>query len=126
MLLGLFLIAAPLVVALVDAGLQIRVLASTGQKLVTEGVGAARASQEMFSKIAEVERAAKLYNVLKTSDVLTAYRNQDEGLSAIRSQLDRHLRTAESRKTLEELGDLQGTIRLSVLSMPHGAADPDD
>lgn len=126
MLLGLFLIAVPLVVALVDAGLQIRVLASTGQKLVVEGVGAARAAQEMFSKIAEVERAAKLYNVLKTSDLLTAYRNQDEGLSAIRAQLDRHLRTSDSRKTLEELGDLQGTIRLSVLSMPQGAADPDD
>ena len=126
MLLGLALIAVPLVVALVDAGLQIRALASTGQKLVTEGVGAARAAQEMFSKIAEVERAAKLYNVLKTSDLLTAYRNQDEGLTAIRGQLDRHLRTAEARKTLEELADLQGTIRLSVLSMPHGAADPDD
>lgn len=126
MLLGLFLIAVPLVVALFDAGLQIRVLASTGQKLVTEGVGAARASQEMFSKIAELERTAKLYNVLKTSDILTAYRNQDEALSGSRSQLDRHLRTPESRKTLEELGDLQGTIRLSVLSMPHGAADPDD
>jgi two-component system, NtrC family, sensor histidine kinase GlrK len=80
----------------------------------------------MFSKIAEVERAAKLYNVLKTSDLLTAYRNQDEGLSTIRGQLDRHLRTAEARKTLEELGDLQGTIRLSVLSMPRGSADPDD
>jgi two-component system, NtrC family, sensor histidine kinase GlrK len=126
MLLGLALIAVPLVVALVDAGLQIRVLASTGQKLVVEGVGAARAAQEMFSKIAEVERAARLYNAIKTTDLLTAYRNQDEGLTAIRAQLDRHLRTVESRKTLEELGDLQGTIRLSVLSMPHGAADPDD
>jgi two-component system, NtrC family, sensor histidine kinase GlrK len=126
MLLGLALIAVPLVVALVDAGLQIRVLASAGQKLVVEGVGAARAAQEMFSKIAEVERAAKLYNVLKTSDLLTAYRNQDEGLSTIRAQLDRHLRTAAARKTLEDLGDLQGTIRLTVLSMPRGSADPDD
>jgi two-component system sensor histidine kinase GlrK len=126
MLLGLALIAVPLVVALVDAGLQIRVLASTGQKLVVEGVGAARAIQEMSSQIAELERTSRLYNVLKTPDLLTAYRNQDEKLTATRAQLDRHLRTVGSRKTLEELSDLQGTIRLSVLSMPHGAADPDD
>jgi two-component system, NtrC family, sensor histidine kinase GlrK len=126
MLLGLALIAVPLVVALVDAGLQIRVLASTGQKLVVEGVGAARAIQEMSSQIAELERTSRLYNVLKTPDLLTAYRNQDEKLTATRAQLDRHLRTVASRKTLEELSDLQGTIRLSVLSMPHGAADPDD
>jgi two-component system sensor histidine kinase GlrK len=126
MLLGLALIAVPLVVALVDAGLQIRVLADTGQKLVVEGVGAARASQEMFGKIAELERTAKLYNVLKTADLLTAYRNQDEGLATIRGQLDRHLRTEPTHRTLEQLGDLQGTIRLSVLSMPHGSADPDD
>jgi two-component system sensor histidine kinase GlrK len=126
MLLGLALIAVPLVVALVDAGLQIRVLASTGQKLVVEGVGAARAIQEMSSQISELERTSRIYNVVKTPDLLTAYRNQDEKLTATRSQLDLHLRTADSRKTLEELSDLQGTIRLSVLSMPHGAADPDD
>ncbi len=126
MLLGLALIAVPLVVALVDAGVQIRALASTYQRLVNEGVGAARASQEMFSKITELDRAAKLYNVLKTADLLTAYRNQDEGLTEKRTQLERHLHTEASLKTLEELRDLQGTIRLSVLSMPHGAADPDD
>jgi two-component system sensor histidine kinase GlrK len=127
MLLGLALIAVPLVVALVDAGLQIRVLASTGQKLVTEGVSAARASQEMFGKIGELERTARLYNVLNTPDLLDVYRNHDERLSTIRAQLDRQLRAGAAHATLEQLGQLQGTIRLSVLSMPHGGtADPAD
>jgi len=126
MLLGLALIAVPLVVALVDAGLQIRVLASTGQKLVDEGVSAARATQDMFAKIDELERAAKYYGLLKTDELLGVYRSKDEALTTVREQLFSHLRTQESRQTLEALGDLQGTIRLSVLSMPRGTADPDE
>ncbi len=126
MLLGLALIAVPLVVALVDAGLQIRLLADTGQKLVVEGVSVARSNQEMSGKIAELERSARLYNLLKTADLLQVYRSQDERLAVIREQLDHQLRSEPARKMIEELGDLQGTIRLSVLSMPHGAADPDD
>jgi two-component system sensor histidine kinase GlrK len=126
MLLGLALIAVPLVVALGDAWLQIRVLARTGQALVQEGVSAARATQDMFAKIDELERAAKLYDVLKTPDLLGVYRAKDEALTTVRDSLRTHLRTPESRKTLEALGDVQGTIRLTVLSMPRGSADPDD
>jgi two-component system, NtrC family, sensor histidine kinase GlrK len=124
MLLGLALIAVPLVVALVDAGLQIRTLADTSRKLVNEGISAARASQEMSTTIAELERTAKLYDLLKKADLLDVYRTKDERLSTARDQLDRQLRTVAAHKTLEGLADLQGTIRLSVLSMPHGAADP--
>ena len=41
MLLGLALIAVPLLVAVLTAALQIRQLADTGQKIVVEGVTAA-------------------------------------------------------------------------------------
>ena len=47
MLLGLALIAVPLLVAIVTAGFQIRQLADTGQQLVAQGVSSARASQEL-------------------------------------------------------------------------------
>ena len=126
MLLGLALIAVPLLVALVDAGLQIRVLADQGQKLVSEGVTAARASQEMATQIASLERTARLYNVLNDKTMLEVYRTQDESLTTTRTQLDRQLRAPAAHQALEQLGQLQGTIRLSVLSMPHGAADPGD
>ena len=49
MLLGLAVIAVPLIVALGDAELQIRTLADTGQQLVVQGVTAARASQDPVS-----------------------------------------------------------------------------
>ena len=60
MLLGLALIAVPLLVAVLTAALQIRQLADTGQKIVVEGFTAARASQELFSEISSLERTATI------------------------------------------------------------------
>ncbi len=54
MLLGLALIAVPLLVAVVDAAIQIRSLTKASQALVLEGVQAARLSQSMFADIASL------------------------------------------------------------------------
>ncbi len=128
MLLGLALIAVPLVVALVDAGVQIRLLADQGQKLVSESRSAARDSQDMAAQIAELERTARVYDVLRTDKtMLDVYRTKDEGLTAIRTRLDRQLRAPAAHQALELLGQQQGTIRLSVLSMSGSdGADRDD
>jgi two-component system sensor histidine kinase GlrK len=123
MLLGLALVAVPLLVALVDAGLQIRVLADLGQKLVAEGVSAARDSQEMVSQIAELERTARQYFVLNDKTMLDIYRTKDEALSATREKLGRQVRTPAAQAFLEELRTQQGTIRLSVLSMSRSDED---
>jgi len=124
MLLGLALIAVPLLFAIVNAGLQIRALADTGQKLVVEGVNSARASQDLFAQIATLERTARLYDVLDDPKLVDVYKGQDERLAATRAQLYRQLHTVPARRTLDELGALQGTIRHDLLSMPRGPADP--
>jgi two-component system sensor histidine kinase GlrK len=120
MLLGLALIAVPLLVAVLTAALQIRALADTGQKIVVEGVTAARASQELFSQISSLERTARLYEVLNDSNLLELYRRQDARLTATRVQLERRDQSLTSRKTLGELGELQRNIGLSVMSMQAG------
>jgi two-component system, NtrC family, sensor histidine kinase GlrK len=122
MLLGLALIAVPLLVAVLTAALQIRQLADTGQKIVVEGVTAARASQELFSEISSLERTARLYDVLNDSNLLELYRRQDGRLTATRIQLERRSQSPTSRKTLGELGELQRNIGRSVLSMQAGKA----
>ncbi len=122
MLLGLALIAVPLLVAVLTAALQIRQLADTGQKIVVEGVTAARASQELFSEISSLERTARLYDVLNDSNLLELYRRQDARLTATRIQLEHRSQSANSRKTLGELGELQRNIGQSVLSMQAGKA----
>src|SRR5215472_1808468 len=106
MLLGLALIAVPLLVAVLTAALQIRALADTGQKIVIEGVTAARASQELFSQISSLERTARLYDVLNDSNLLDLYRRQDARLTTTREQLDQHA-AADARITLGQVGELQ-------------------
>ena len=119
MVLGLILIAAPLLVAIFTAALQIRELADTSQKIVVEGVTAARASQDLFSQIASLERTARLYDVLSDTKLLDLYRSQDARLTVTRDQLNQHAAT-EARITLGQVGDLQNAIRLMVLSMTAG------
>jgi two-component system sensor histidine kinase GlrK len=120
MLLGLALIAVPLLIAVLTAALQIRALADTGQKIVVEGVTAARASQELFSQISSLERTARLYDVLSDPNLLELYRRQDARLTATRIQLGHHDQSPTARKTLGELGELQRNIGLSVMSMQAG------
>jgi len=121
MLFGLALMAVPLLAAVLYAVLQIRDLADTGQKIVIQGVTGAHASQALFGQIASLERTARLHAVLKDPKLLDAYRTQDERLSSTREQLHT-LATGDARITLEEIGQLQESIRASVMS--NSAADP--
>src|SRR5215469_6753833 len=121
MLLGLALIAFPLLLALFNAALQIRKMADTSQKLVIEGVASARASQELVSQIASLERTALYYGVLNRASFLDDYRRQDDELAAKRDQLDRHMNNPEAHKTLTEFGHLESEIRTAVTELPSGA-----
>jgi two-component system, NtrC family, sensor histidine kinase GlrK len=121
MLVGLALIAVPLLVALLTAVLQIRDLADTGTKIVIEGVAGARASQKLFGQIASLERTARQYDVLGNRKLLDLYRTQDELLSATRQQLH-HQATSDARQTLDELGVLQRSLSNTVMSAPPGSS----
>jgi two-component system sensor histidine kinase GlrK len=121
MLFGLALMAVPLLAAVLTAVLQIRDLAETGQKIVIQGITGARASQALFGQIASLERTARLHEVLKDPKLLELYRTQNDRLSSTREQLH-SLATGEARSTLEELGNVQESIRRSVMSNPPGSA----
>src|SRR5215467_5126989 len=81
MVLGLVLATVPLLVALADAGLQIRVLADQAQRLVQEGTAAASESSQLEAQIGELLRAARYYEVLvdtkKKAESLDVYRKKD-------------------------------------------------
>jgi two-component system sensor histidine kinase GlrK len=124
MLFGLGLLALPLLVAIITAALQIRTLATTGQKIVIEGVTSARASQQLFSQIASLERTARLYDVLNDPKILDSYKQEDQALSGTRGKLYVDA-TAGTRRTLAELAHVQATIRTTVLTTAasNGAAE---
>jgi two-component system, NtrC family, sensor histidine kinase GlrK len=123
MLLGLVIIAVPLLVAILNAGLQIRTLAEQSQRLVDEGVQAARASQDMFAQIASLERTTRLYEVLSAPNLLDAYRDYDVRLTGTRAQLEQQLRSEEAKRALAQIATLQGAIGRTVLAAPE---DPDE
>ena len=56
LLLGLAIIAAPLLAALVTAAVQLRRLSESSERLVTEGVQATRLTQDLFAQSASLER----------------------------------------------------------------------
>src|SRR3954464_11749789 len=91
MLLGLALIAGPLLVAVIDAAIQIRTLAKSSEDLIREGVQSARYSQSLFADINSIERTVRLYQVLGDVKLLKAYRATDQSLANTRTQLARLL-----------------------------------
>jgi two-component system sensor histidine kinase GlrK len=114
MLLGLAVIAAPLLFAVVDAGLQIRTLAQASQNLVQEGVLATRYSQDLFAGIAALERTARLYQVLDDAKLLEAYGQNDERLARTRALLGRHLKAPDALESLRELEMVQREVRRDI------------
>ena len=123
MLVGLALIAVPLLIAILTAVLQIRELADTGTKIVIQGVAGARASQALFGQIASLERTARLYEVLNDRKLVDLYRTQDERLSSTREQLQR-LTTGDMRETLEELGRERNVHSTITHGFPHASTPP--
>ena len=121
MLLGLALIAVPLLWAVGDAAFQIRSLSATSQQLVLEGVQSARLSRSLIADIASLERTARLYNVIITDPrLLDTYRRTDQSLATTRSQLALLLDEEPTRRSLEEFAAMHNQIAQAVGSTPPG------
>lgn len=115
LLLGLSVLAGPLLLAILNATVQMRHLADSSQRLVADGVRTTRLSQDLYAQIALLERSARLYQVLGDASVLAAFRDHDDRLGAIVSALNGQLRSAPAKAQLARLNDVQGQIRDLVL-----------
>ena len=116
MLLGVAVIAVPLLFAISNAALQIQQLADSSRTVASDGIGSARASEDLMSEILLLERATRLYQVLADRKFLDVYREHDALLTASRVQLAHQLRSPEASRALTELGALQVSIAGQVLA----------
>lgn len=123
MLLGLVFAALPLAVAVLNAAVQMRSLATTGQELVLRGIDATRYSQVLLSSIASMERTARLYQVLGDRKLLDAYAQTDRRLTATREQLQRLLVGEDARDNLGTVARVQGTLRDGLRRTPPGTRE---
>ena len=118
MLLGLALIAGPLLVAVVDAAIQIRSLTNTSQALVEEGVNAARLSQSMLADINSLWRYARIYQAVGDTRWLDSYRETDQKLANTRTELARVLDSEATRRSLDNFAAMHNEIASAVSSTP--------
>ncbi len=114
MLLGLALIAGPLLVAVVDASFQINRLSQTSQELVREGVQSARLSRSLIADIASLRRTVSFYQVMNDRRMLDGYRDTDQRLAGIRTQMAQLLNDAPTGKLLNDFGRLQNEISRAI------------
>ncbi len=121
MLLGLALIAGPLLVAVVDAAIQIRRVTAASQDLVQEGVQSARLSQSMFADIDSLSRTVRLYQVLGDVSLLDVYRATDQRLAATRTQLTRLLDDETTRRSLDDFAAMHNEVSSAVGATPSGS-----
>src|SRR5665213_1591203 len=92
MLLGVAVIAVPLLVAIFNAALQIQQLADSSRTIASQGIGAARASEDLMSEVLLLERATLQQQVLADPKLLEVYREDQAQLTASRTQLTNQLR----------------------------------
>jgi two-component system, NtrC family, sensor histidine kinase GlrK len=120
MLLGLALIAGPLLVAVVDAAIQINLLSKESQKLVREGVQSARLSRSLIADIAQLSRTVQLYQVLEKPTLLDAYRNTDQRLAATRTEMAQLLDDAPTKQMLNDFARMHDEIARAMAATPAG------
>jgi two-component system, NtrC family, sensor histidine kinase GlrK len=122
MLLGLALIAGPLLVAVIDAAIQISKLANTSEELVQEGVQSARLSQTLYADINSLRRNVQMFQILNKPEMLDVYRTNDQQLATTRMQLARLLNAEPTRRNLEDFQTLHNEISRTVSATPAGSA----
>ncbi|MFI4914269.1 MAG: ATP-binding protein [Steroidobacterales bacterium] len=103
LLLGLGILAGPLLLAILNATVQMRRLAELGQSLVADSVQTTRLSQDMYAQISQLERSARLYQVLSDPAVLAAFRAHDSQLGATLHQLQGQLHSREALAQISRL-----------------------
>jgi two-component system, NtrC family, sensor histidine kinase GlrK len=124
LLLGLGAIAAPLLIAILQATFQLRELTAASQRLVLESVQLTGLSQDLYEQIASLERSARLYQVLRDGTVFAAYRSNDEQLANTIRVLHGRMRAPEAGPRLDALSAGQQSIRDKVRDAAALAAAP--
>ncbi len=115
LLLGLTIIAVPLLAALVTAAVQLRRLSDSSERLVVEAVQSTRLAQDLFAQTASLERSLRLYQVIGGATLLDAYRAHDKRLETIETQLQSHLRSPEARAAIGRYSRLRAGVSDRVL-----------
>jgi two-component system sensor histidine kinase GlrK len=114
LLLGLGIMAVPLLIVIFQATIQMHRLTAFSQQLVVESVERTRLSQSMYEEIASLERAARLYRVLGDPSVLASFLSHAEQLDTTLRVLRGQIQSPEILQAVDALADNQLRIRRAL------------
>jgi two-component system sensor histidine kinase GlrK len=125
MLIGFTIVAAPLLVAIVNGAVQMNRLSVRSQELVVHGMQGTRNNQKVLEELGALERSARLYQIIGTGEMLDGYILHHERLIATIQELltlpmdddsQRDVRSLES-----EAGRLLLELKKAAPNSPHMA-----
>jgi len=122
LLLGLAMVAIPLLLAILYATIQMRRFATASENLVNASVQTTRLTQNMFGQIASLDRSARLYQVMGSATVLAALHEHDAALGGTLRELRSQLRNPEAIGAV----DMVDRARQDVANGVRQAAAPAD
>lgn len=125
LLLGLAILVAPLLAALVTAVIQLRQLSDSSSRLVVEGIRATRLAQQLYSQTSSLERRARYYQVLRDENLLEAYRAEDARIRTVERELGTNLRSSDAQSTVGRYASLREDIAARLVAAPAGESGLD-
>jgi two-component system, NtrC family, sensor histidine kinase GlrK len=122
MLVGFTLVAAPLLFAILNAGVQMNRLSNRSEQLVVNGVQATRSNQLLFEEIASLERTARLYQIIGNADSIDVYVRTNNRLASTATDLGRLDLDSDSRRDLQQLRDESAALLRQIKSSAPNSA----
>jgi two-component system sensor histidine kinase GlrK len=123
LLIGFALVTVPLLVAVVNATVQMRRLAQQSESLVVNGVEATRHTQDLFQQTTALERTARLYNVLGDANLKEVFAQNLEALNGSLAALERLEPESSTLDLLKTARDRAAALDGAVASDRPGSAE---
>lgn len=109
-LIGFAAVVLPLLIGALGAAFEMRDLAQSSERLVANGVSATQYTQSVVRQVASLERSARLYQILRTAEILRVYRQNRtllgetlDGLEKLPGDPDRTAVIGHMRRTLDTI-----------------------
>ncbi len=120
MLIGFTIVAAPLLFAIVNAAVQMNRLANRSEQLVLHGMQGTRNDQLLFEELGQLERTARLYQIIGSADLIDLYERTTLQVGATSEAL---LTLPLDQQSREDLHTLQSETRRMLAELKAAAAN---
>jgi two-component system sensor histidine kinase GlrK len=121
LLIGFALVTIPLLVAVVNATVQMRRLTQQSEALVQHGVEATRHAQELFQQTTALERTARLYHVIGDPKLRDVFAQHHAGFERSLESLERVMTPGDAAALIARLRSDSTALADAIAALPPGS-----